>query len=576
MHPDKLPPAPETLSLDGHSLARPDVVRIARGPLGASARVTMAEPAAARVREVRRYVEERWLSSGAPSRPVYGFNTGVGVLKNREVRKDDLSEFQRRYIRSHCVGVGAPFPPDEVRAAILVRANSLASGHSGVRLEMIEALLELLNRGLTPVVPEIGSLGASGDLAPLSHVGAVLTGEPEAQVWSGEGIVPVAALPKKSFSPFALEAKEAMALTNGTSFMLGVLALAVSDAEHLLRQSDVCAAMSVEAMLGEMDAFDARLQSVRGHRGQERVAANLRTLLAGGERIDETLREEFRRRRLERRLEREAASLRDAGIDAAKLLEHRLRAEHSPRVQDAYSLRCVPQVHGASREAVHHVAGIVDRELNAVTDNPLLFAEGDELRALSGGNFHGQPLALAADYLCLALAELGSISERRIFRLLDEELSYGLPQTLTGGEPGINTGLMLLQYTAAALVSENKTYCHPASVDSIPSSGDQEDHVSMGLWACRKARIVAENVRRILALELLCSAQGLDLQSNLLGRERSRGIGVEAGHRAVRAAGIAPVRDDRYLGTEIERALELLRDGGFMASVEGALGTALA
>lgn len=565
----------DRVEIDGFRLRLEDVLAVARPNASHSPEVTLSASAESRLREVRAVVDEQWLdpiAAGETTLSVYGFNTGVGVLKDRPVERARLDEFQELYIRSHCVGIGAPFPVDVVRAAMLVRANSLASGFSGVTPGLVQGLCALLNAQVTPVVPEIGSLGASGDLAPLAHVGAVLIGEPGARVWRDGGPVRLRDLPDSARpAPVRLGPKEAMALTNGTSFMLALLALAVADARELLELADVCAALSLEAMLGEQDAFDARLQAVRGHPGQEASARHMRSLLHGGEPTGERLRLEYLERKIAGELARQQAKLRAESIDPAALLRLRLATEHLPRVQDAYSIRCVPQVHGASRDALAHVGAVVERELNAVTDNPLLFGEGDGFRALSGGNFHGQPLALAADYAALALAEIGSISERRLFRLLDSELSYGLPSNLTGGEPGINTGLMLIQYTAAALVSENKTLCHPASSDSIPTSGDQEDHVSMGAWACRKARTVLENTRDILALELLGAAQGVDLQEQLLGRSRKLGRGVRAAHQAVRSAGVEPLKEDRYLEDDIRRMSALVRSPEILQRVRAAI-----
>ncbi len=563
---------PEVI-LNGFSLTRDQVCSVSRSGEAGFARVVLDPEALAHLQAVRSRVERDWLQNHRM--PIYGFNTGVGVLKDRQVPGEKLDDFQKHYIDTHCVGVGRPFDQETVRAAILVRANSLASGHSGVRPELVQALLQLLNSGVHPAVPETGSLGASGDLAQLAHVGAVLSGEPEAQILSEDTTIRLRDVdPERLPSPLALAPKEAMALTNGTSFMLAILALITVDARLLLRQADVVAALSVEAVMGEEDAFDARLQVVRPHPGQETSARNFRRLFAGGEATGEDLRLEYLRRKVSEEVERISDQARAAGIDPGSLLRYRVASEHLPRVQDAYSLRCAPQVHGASRDALDHVVSVVDRELNAVTDNPLIFREGDGYRPLSGGNFHGQPLALAADYACMALAEMGSISERRLYRLLNSDLSYGLPPNLTGGEPGINTGLMIAQYTAAALVSESKTLSHPAVVDSIPSSGDQEDHVSMGLWAVRKARKVLQNSRRVLSLELLAAVQGLDLQERVLGRPRLLSPALTAARGAVRQR-IAALREDRYLPPDLESVHEILRQDVLLAAVEECLGDAL-
>lgn len=561
--------------LDGFSLTREEVLRVARPSGGAYARARLDRAAVERCEKQREFVEREWLS-GADQRAIYGFNTGVGVLKDKLVPASRLEEFQTYYIRAHCVGMGQAFGEDTVRAAILIRANSLASGFSGVRPELLHALLALLEREIHPVVPCIGSLGASGDLAPLAHVGAVLTGEPEARVWYRGTMHRLAELPPSAgLEPLTLAPKEAMALTNGTSFMLADLALLVEDARKLQKIADIAAALSLEAMLGESGAFDPRLQAVRGHPGQEATARNIRRLLDGGETPGEALRLEYLRKKVESEVAQSITRVREAGLSPEALGAYRVATEHIPRVQDAYSLRCVPQVHGASRDALEHVSEVVGRELNAVTDNPLLFPEGDRFVAISGGNFHGQPLALAADYATLALAELGSISERRLFRLLNSNLSYGLPPNLTGGEPGINTGLMISQYTAAALVTESKTLAHPACVDSIPTSGDQEDHVSMGLWASRKARQVLANSRRVLAIEILAAAQGVDLMEDTLGRSRLLGRGARAAYRFLRDSGIDPLAEDRYLETDLDSVDAILRGDEFVSAVEQALGELL-
>lgn len=565
--------------IDGFFLSAKTVRDVARGVDGRYPEVQIAPVALERCAQVRSSLERRWLDSspaGHPPGPIYGFNTGVGALKDRQVSSVRLAEFQDHYIRSHCVGVGDPFPTDTVRAAILVRANSLASGHSGVRADVLGALVALLNRRLHPVVPRIGSLGASGDLAPLAHVGAVLTGVESARVEFEGTTYRVEGLPARAgLQPLPLAPKEAMALTNGTSFMLADLTLLLEDARHAMKLADICAAVSLEAMLGETDAFDARLQAIRGHRGQVVTARNLRRLLRHGESTGEGLRLEYLGRKVAIEVAQDELRARESGIEPEALRRYRVAAEHAPRVQDAYSLRCVPQVHGASRGALAHVTEVVEQELNAVTDNPLIFVEGDGYRALSGGNFHGQPLALAADYACIALAEVGSISERRFFRLLNSNLSYGLPSNLTGGEPGINTGLMIAQYTAAALVTENKTLCHPASVDSIPTSGDQEDHVSMGMWACRKARQVMENVMHVLAMELLAAVQGIELQERMLGRPRQLGDGTRAAFRAVRESGVAFLDEDRYLESDLVRMHDLVTKGDIVERVQGVLSEAL-
>ena len=518
------------LVIDGEGLTLEETVRVAHAR---TSRVRLSAAAKQQLDAVRTFVEDRWLGAEASeSRPIYGFNTGVGALKGFRVPAERIDDFQSHYIRAHCVGVGPDLPDEVVRAAILLRANSLASGFSGVRAALVEALLDLLERGICPKVPSVGSLGASGDLAPLAHIGAVLIGEPQARVsWpGGEGTVADLLAGSTGWKPIGLVAKEAMALTNGTSFMLALGILLLDGARRCLRTADLAAALSLEAMQGEIAAFDGRLNALRPQPGQQVSAANVRDLVEG-----------------------------------SGLLGSHPSAD--PRVQDAYSLRCVPQVHGASRDALRYLAETLDREINAVTDNPLLIPEGDRYRALSGGNFHGQPLALALDLAGLALAELGSISERRLYRLLTSHLSYGLPENLTGGDPGLNTGYMIVQYTAAALVAENKILCRPASCDSIPCSGDQEDHVSLGFHAGVKAETILQNVERVLALECLGACQGIALAIRRLGREARPGRGTGAAHAALRESGIAPLGEDRYLKPEIDASVTAIRCGALLDRV---------
>lgn len=523
------------IEIRGDSLTLADVMATAR-PIAAAPRVVLPEAARERLAAVRDFIDRNWLGAREDGgEPIYGFNTGVGGLKGRSVPNDRLEEFQNFYIRSHAVGTGEGFPADVVRAAILLRANSLASGYSGVRPVLLDGLCDLLNRGIIPAVPRQGSLGASGDLAPLAHVGSVLIGEPDARVsWpGGEGTVREMRLALPDWLPLPLAAKEAMALTNGTSFMLAVGALLLDDAWALLDMADVAASLSLEAMQGEPGAFDPLIHALRPQPGQQISAANVRRMTEGSGFLG-------------------------------------WRGEAPPRVQDAYSLRCVPQVHGASRDAIAYLQAAVERELNAVTDNPLILPEDGGFRAVSGGNFHGQPLALPLDLAAIALAEIGNISERRLFRMLESNLSYGLPPNLTGAEPGLHTGLMIVQYTAAALAAENKLLCHPASVDSIPTSGGQEDHVSLGLHSGWKAGRVAENVVTILSLECLSAAQGIDLARRRVGETAPLGRGTEAVHRAIRGAGISVLGEDRYLKPDIDRARALVSDRLLLRAVEGA------
>ena len=454
---------------------------------------------------------------------VYGVNTGFGKFQNTRIEPDKLRELQRNLILSHAIGVGGPFPADVIRGILLLRAQSLARGRSGVREQVVQRLLDFLNRELHPIIPSQGSVGASGDLAPLAHMALALIGEGEVEY---EGTVwPAAdALDSAGLEPLELEAKEGLALINGTQVMCSVLALLIEDARILLSTADIAAAMSVEALKGSPSPFDERITGLRPHPGAVETAENLRRLLAGSE-------------------------IRDSHADC-------------PKVQDAYSLRAVPQVHGASRDALRHVAGVVEIEMNAVTDNPLIFAEDG--RVISGGNFHGQPLALAGDYAGIALAELANISERRIEQMLNPALS-GLPAFLAE-QGGLHSGLMISQYTAASLVSENKVLAHPASVDSIPTSANQEDHVSMGTIACRKARRIFENVLWVLTIELVSAAQALDFHAPL-----RPGKGVAAVHAAIRKT-MPHLARDRYLKPDLEKVRESVRNGELVRIAREAAG----
>ena len=480
-----------TILLSGNDLTVDEVVLAARQP---DVSVALTDGAMERIAASRLAVE-RFLASG---QRIYGITTGFGALKDHFISSEHSRELQRNMILSHSVGVGEPLDEEVVRAMLLIRANALAKGCSGVRLAVVQLLLDLLKHGIYPVIPSKGSVGSSGDLAPLvpPHADADR---------GGRGHLPRAAHAQRrgagdgaGSQPIALEAKEGLALINGTAAMTGIAALALHDAENLARVADVAGAMSLEAMRGVPQALDARLHAVRPYAGQQAVAAHLRALTAGSELL-------FRRAKPDM----------PAG-----------------RVHDAYSLRCMPQVHGAVRDALAYVRGAVSIELNAATDNPLLFVEDGEAVALSGGNFHGEPIALAMDCLGIAVAELGSISERRIARLVDNHANEGvLPPFLTPSS-GLHSGFMLAQYTAAALVSENKVLAHPASVDSIPTSAGMEDHVSMGTIAARKGREIVGNVTDILAIELMAAAQGIDLR---LRQQPGRlGKGTEAAHRMVR------------------------------------------
>jgi histidine ammonia-lyase len=499
---------PEQLTIEGNNLTLDDVERIARTP---DAEVRISDAALARVAAAREVVD----SAVRENRVVYGITTGFGALAEMIIPPHRIRELQLNLIRSHAAGVGAPLPEDEVRAVALLRANVLALGHSGVRRDVIDLLLALLNHGIHPVIPERGSVGASGDLAPLSHLAMVLLGDGEA-FYGGERISGGEALRRAGLQPLQLEAKEGLALNNGTQVQTGIGILAFCDVRRALETAEVAGAMSLEGLRGTPDAFHAAIQRARPQPGQVESAARLRKLLA-----DSEIRESHR--------------------------------DNDPRVQDAYSLRCMPQVHGAARQALAYIAEVLEIEANSATDNPLIFPE--EGLVLSGGNFHGQPIAQVLDLLAMVCADLAAISERRIARLVDPHLS-GLPPFLVH-DPGVNSGMMMPQIVAAALVADLKLKAHPASVDSIPTDNNKEDHVSMGQGAALKAREAARLLETVIALELMVAAQALEFLKPL-----RPGIGVARAYEIIRRH-IAPLDNDRYLAPEIETMVGLVRSGEF-------------
>jgi histidine ammonia-lyase len=457
----------------------------------------------------------------------YGVNTGFGRFVNRSIPEELTEELQLRLLRSHACGVGEPYADEIVRSAMLLRANTLAKGNSGARVETVELLLDCLERGVVPFVPARGSVGASGDLAPLAHLALPLVGEGEASV-DGERLSGADALARVGLEPTRLEAKEGLSLINGTQFMASFLALGLVRAQRLAKAADLACAMSLEALQGSRTSFLPQIHALRPLRGQVDSAANVLRLLDG------------------------------SAINEA----HRW----CDKVQDAYSLRCAPQVHGASRDLLDYVEYTVSVELNAATDNPLVLVDDDAL--VSNGNFHGQPLAFALDALAMAVSELASISERRVERLVNPNLSDGLPAFLTT-DGGLNSGFMIPQYVAASLVSENKVLSHPASVDSIPTSAGQEDHVSMGNAAGLKAWQVLANCERALAIELLAGAQAVEFHAPL-----EPGAGVGATRVAVRE--LSPrLRDDRSLSRDIEAVAAAIRDGSLVAAAESEIGELL-
>jgi histidine ammonia-lyase len=501
--------------LDGESLTFEQVLLVAYGDPG-QPRVLLSEQAKTNVQRAANAVDTL-LERGEIA---YGITTGFGAFKDKIISLSEVEKLQRNIVVSHAVGVGDSFDTPTVRAIMLIRANTLARGFSGIRLETLELILECLNRGVHPVIPEKGSLGASGDLAPLAHFACVLIGEGEAE-FHGEVLSGREALDRAGLSPITLKAKEGLALTNGTTVMTAIGLLETARAIKLAELADLSGCLSLEALNGTLRAFDERIHKLRPHPRQIECARNLRDILEGSEFV--------------------------RGFDPTN-------------VQDAYTLRCMPQVHGACRDSVAYAEWLLKIELNAVTDNPLIFQNDDgSIDVVSGGNFHGEPLALSFDYLTIALSELGNISERRIMRLTDEASNaHVLPAFLTD-EGGLNSGFMIVQYTAAALCTENKVLAHPASVDTIPSSANVEDHVSMGVTAALKMRQVSRNLENILSIELFCAAQGVDFRRQRIGTDKKLGKGTAPLYHQIRAA-VPFIHEDTYMKPHMDRMSEIARE----------------
>jgi len=506
-----------------HDLQIQDVIDVAHG------RATPFLGDAARKRVVRaRAVVDAFLAEHET--PRYGINTGFGALAEVVIPIGDVEALQRNLVRSHATGVGTPLSRDIVRAIALLRAQVLARGHSGVRPLLVDTLCAMIERGVHPVIPCQGSVGASGDLAPLAHLALVLIGEGEAE-WAGRVLPGAEAMAQAGIPTLTLAAKEGLSLINGTQVMTAIGCLALGRAEVVCRAADITGALTLEAQLGSVRAFDPRIADLRPYTGHAEVAANLRALC------------------------------RESPLVASHA--------HCHKVQDPYSLRCMPQVHGAVRDSLRHVRHVLAVEINAVTDNPLIFPDEDEDgvggEILSGGNFHGQPVAIACDLARTALTTLGSMAERRIEQLVNPSLSSGLPAFLAHNS-GLNSGFMIAQVTAAALVSESKGLCMPSSVDSIPSSANREDHVSMGPIAARRFQDVVDNIERVIAIELLCACQGLDERAPL-----TPGVGTAAAWRCVRAR-VPTLTEDRALYRDIAAATEMVRSGELLAAVDFVLG----
>ncbi len=501
----------DLVTLDGQALSLAEIEAVAL----AGCRVTMASAALSRVAKSRALIE----AILAAGQTVYGVNTGFGKLSDVRIADDKLAQLQTNLVRSHAGGVGQPLSEAESRAMLLLRANVLAKGFSGCRTELVELLVALLNAGVHPVIPEKGSVGASGDLAPLAHLALVAIGEGEA-FYQGQRLAGGVALRRAGLRPIVLAAKEGLALLNGTQAMTAVGGLAVARARRVARLANLAGAMSLEALMGTPAAFDARIHLARPHAGQIASGEHLMRLMADSE-------------------------IREA---------HR---EHDSRVQDAYCLRCMPQVHGAVRDALEHVRGVLETEAGSATDNPLVFPEGEDGGAvISGGNFHGAPLAYAFDYAAIVLTDLASITERRIDRLLNPDINEGLPAFLSP-DPGLSSGFMIAQIVAAALINECQVLAHPASTGSIPTDGGKEDHVSMGMTGALKLRQIVEHAERVVGIELMCAAQGLEFRRPLKASRE-----VERAHAAVRRV-VPRMGEDRVLAPDIEALAGAVRSGVF-------------
>ncbi len=505
----------KAISLDYDGMTLDQLVAIARQGIN----VKLSDGSRERLRRTRQLVDN-WVEN---ERTIYGITTGFGALSDVVISKKDTRQLQDNILMSHAAGVGDPLDESTVRGIMALRIKDLVRGHSGIRLETVEHLAALLNWGVCPVIPEKGSVGASGDLAPLAHLALVLVGLGEA-FYKGQRMSGRQVLSKCGLSPIQLEAGEGLALVNGTQVMTAIGGLAVYDAANLSKMTDIAAAMSLEVLMGSRTEFNKRIHEIRPHPGQAVAADNMERMVRNSEII---------------------TSHKDCS-----------------RIQDAYTLRCSPQVHGATKDAINYCRNVIETEMNSSTNNPIIYAEGRDF--LLGGNFHGQPVALALDFLSMAVSELANISERRIERLVNPMLS-GLPAFLVS-DGGLNSGFMIAQYTAAALVSENKVLCHPASVDSIPTSANKEDHVSMGTISARQCRDVISNTEDVITIELLCGAQALDLFTNI-----KPGEGTMAAYNVIRRE-ISHLGTDRILAIDIAAMKELIRNGRILRAVEKKIG----
>ncbi len=503
--------------INGQNLTLDEVVAVARH----GAKVVLDPKAAEKVKYCRAYVDKK-VKEGAV---IYGLTTGFGKFSDTLISEEDTKALQRNLIISHACAMGEPLPQDITRAAMLLRCNTLSRGHSGIRPETLNTLLAMLNAGVHPIIPEKCSLGASGDLAPLAHMVLVMIGEGHAE-YQGEVLPGAQAMAKANIPTIELAAKEGLALINGTQIMTAIGCMVTYDAINTAKTADVIAAMTTEASCGIKKAFDHKLHDLRGHQGQKNTAKNMLALLEGSN----------------------------------------LAFDKIPnKVQDAYSIRCIPQIHGASRDSLQYAYDVLSREINAVTDNPIIFPDEDE--AISGGNFHGQPVALAMDFIGMAISELANVSERRLERLVNPQLS-GLPAFLTPNG-GVCSGFMITQYAAASMVSENKVYAHPACVDSIPSSANQEDHVSMGTTAARKARMILDNTQKVLSIELFAASQAVTFRG-----EEKLAPATKAVYDMIRQE-VAPITDDVVMHYQMVKFDNMVKDGRVLAKAEAVCGKLL-
>ncbi|MCO4855255.1 aromatic amino acid ammonia-lyase [Herbaspirillum sp. WGmk3] len=539
----------QTITIDGFNLTAAQVVSVARAP---RLKVALAASSRAALKQSRDYIESTWMHDEAPM--MYSFNTGVGLLKDTRIKVEHIELFQTQLIRAHSAGIGEPFSEEVSRATMLLRANAFASNYSAPRVEVLDRLLAFINAGIHPIMPQKGSVGASGDLAPLAYLAAAIAGFDEAEVmYQGQRMRATQAIEQAGIGSvkFDLKAKDASALINGCTASLAVAILAAHDARHLLTDACLSLGLTLEAMRAEMAAFDPRIQQARPHAGQIKTAEVIRNLLKGSTRTTHEAR-------------------------AIQLSDELRRTDipYTARIQDVYSLRCAPQVYGPVFDALDYIDTIIEKETNSATDNPLIFNKevGEGFEIISGGNFHGQYLAQAMDLLAMAITDLGSICERRIARLIDPTLSWGLPRNLMSGVRGVNTGYPVVQCSMSSLVMENRTLCMPGSVDSIPSKGNSEDHISNSTWCARKAMTVVQNTQYIVGVEMLLAAQALTMTEDLL-KDFKLGQGTQAAYEEIRRQIPACLEGDRWFHDDVRAAHDFVVSGSVREAVIGAIGS---